>query len=119
ASCWSDPRCARPISKAGGHSGMPQDFLFEPGLFGAFLLVTIILGGAAAFIAGRSIALTWRPWWQIIFYMMLLGAAERFFHFALFDGTLLSEYYYAVDSLIAIAFGLLGFRLARTRQMQR
>jgi hypothetical protein len=98
---------------------MPQDLLFEPGLFGAFLLVTVILGGAAAFIAGRSIALTWRPWWQIIFYMMMLGAAERFFHFALFEGTLLSDYYYAVDTLIAIAFGLLGFRLARTQQMQR
>jgi hypothetical protein len=98
---------------------MPQDLLFEPDLIGAFLLVTIILGGGAAFIAGRSIALTWRPWWQIIFYMMILGAAERFFHFALFGGTLLSEYYYAVDSLIAVAFALLGFRLARTRQMAR
>jgi hypothetical protein len=94
-----------------------QDFLYEQDFLGAFLLVTIVLGGGAAFIAGRTIALTWRPWWQIVFYMLILGGAERFFHFALFGGTLLSDYYYGVDSLIAIAFGLLGFRLTRTQQM--
>jgi len=96
-----------------------QDFLYEQDLLGAFLLVTIVLGGGAAWIAGQTIAQTWRPWWQIVFYMLILGAAERFIHFALFGGTLLSEYYYGVDTLIAIAAGLLGFRMTRTRQMQQ
>jgi hypothetical protein len=98
---------------------MPQDFLYEQDYLGAFLLITILLGGGAAFISGQAIAQTWRPWWQLVFYMLILGGAQRFFHFALFGGTLLSEYYYAVDSLIAIAFALLGFRLARNRQMAR
>jgi len=98
---------------------MPQDFLYEQDYLGAFLLITILLGGGAAFVSGQAIAQTWRPWWQLVFYMLILGAAQRFFHFALFGGTLLSEYYYAVDSLIAIAFALLGFRLARSRQMAR
>jgi hypothetical protein len=49
--------------------------------------------------------------------MLILGGAQRFIHFALFGGTLLSEYYYAVDTVIAIAFALLGFRFARARQM--
>jgi hypothetical protein len=96
-----------------------QDFLYEQDLLGAFLLVTIVLGGAAAFATGQAIAQTWRPWWQLVFYMLILGAAERFIHFALFGGTLLSEYYYAVDSLIAIAVALFGFRVARARQMAR
>jgi hypothetical protein len=96
-----------------------QDFLYEQDFLGAFILVTLVLGGGAAWIAGQTIAQTWRPWWQVVFYMLILGAAQRFFHFALFGGTLLSEYYYAVDSLIAIAIGLLGFRVARARQMKR
>jgi hypothetical protein len=96
-----------------------MDYLYEPDLLGAFLLVTIVLGGGAAFISGRTIAQTWRPWWQIVFYMLILGGAERFIHFALFGGTLLSQYYYAADSLIAIGFGFVGFRVARSRQMAR
>ena len=38
---------------------------------------------------------TWRPWWQVVAYALILGAAARFIHFALFDGTLLSLHYYA------------------------
>jgi len=94
-----------------------QGFLHEEGSFGVFLLVTIILGGGAAVLAGRAIALTWRPWWQIVAYMLILGAAVRFIHFALFGGTLLSPHYYAVDSAICLAFGLIGFQAARAVQM--
>ena len=94
-----------------------QGFLHEEGSFGIFLLVTIILGGGAAVLAGRAIAQTWRPWWQIVAYMLILGAAVRFIHFALFDGTLLSLDYYAVDSAICLAFGLVGFQAARAAQM--
>jgi hypothetical protein len=97
----------------------PQEFLYEQDFLSAFLLVTIALGGGAAWIAGHTIAQTWRPWWQLVFYMLILGGAERFIHFALFGGTLLSDYYYGVDTLIAIAFALLGFRTTRARQMTR
>ena len=41
----------------------------------------------------------------------------RFIHFALFDGTLLSLHYYLVDTAVCLAFGFLGFRLTRVRQM--
>jgi small-conductance mechanosensitive channel len=94
-----------------------QGFLHEEGSFGVFLLVTIILGGGAAVLAGRAIAQTWRPWWQIVAYMLILGAAVRFIHFALFGGTLLSLHYYVVDSAICVAFGLIGFQAARAAQM--
>ena len=92
-------------------------FLYEEDSFGIFLLVTCILGGGAAWLAGRAVAATWRRWWQVIFYSLVLGGAVRFIHFALFDGTLLSIHYYVVDSAICMAFGLLGFRAARAAQM--
>jgi hypothetical protein len=91
--------------------------LYEEDSLGIFILVTVILGGGAAALAGRAIAVTWRPWWQIVVYMLILGGAVRFFHYALFDGTLLSLHYYIVDSAICLAFGCIGFRAARALQM--
>ena len=83
-----------------------------------FVLVTIILGGGAAWLAGRAVAQTWRPWWQCVLYMFLLGAAVRFFHVALFDGEW-SFPAYGIDTAVAIAFAVVGFRLTRGRQMAR
>ncbi len=82
-----------------------------------FVLVTVILGGGAAALSGRAIAATWRPWWQVVAYSLILGGAVRFIHFALFGGTLLSAHYYLVDSAVCLAFGLLGFRATRAAQM--
>jgi hypothetical protein len=92
-------------------------FLYEDESFGIFLLVTVVLGGGAALLAGRAIAATWRPWWQVVIYALILGAATRFIHFALFDGTLLSVHYYAVDSAICLASAFIGFRVERAGQM--
>jgi hypothetical protein len=91
--------------------------LFEEDSFGVFLLVTVILGGGAAYLAGRAIAQTWRPWWQVVAYSFILGCAVRFIHFALFGGTLLSLHYYIIDTAVCMAFGCLGFRTARSAQM--
>jgi hypothetical protein len=93
------------------------DFLSDNA--GPFLLVTVILGGGAAWQAGRAIAQTWRPWWQVVVYMLILGAAVRFIHYALFDGALLSLPGYALDTAIAIGCAALGFRTERARQMAR
>ena len=91
--------------------------LYEEDSLGVFLLVTVVLGGGAAAPAGRAVALTWRPWWQVLVYMLMLGAAVRFIHFALFNGTLLSIHYYMVDTLVCMAFGFAGFQAARARRM--
>jgi len=93
------------------------ELIYEEGSFSVFLLVSVILGGGAAFLAGRAIAETWRPWWQVVAYSLILGAAVRFFHFSLFSGTLLSGHYYLIDSAVCMAFGFLGFRAARAAQM--
>jgi len=93
------------------------EFLFEEGSFGVFLLVTMALGGSAGWLTGRAAARTWRPIWHVVAYCLLLGLAVRFIHYSLFDGTLLSAHYYAVDAVICVLFGLGGFRAARVRQM--
>ncbi len=92
-------------------------YLFEEDSVFVFFLVTIILGGGAAFLSGRAIAGTWRPWWQVVLAMLVLGGAVRFFHFALFDGTLLSPYYYGVDTVFCLLFGFWGYRMTRAGQM--
>lgn len=97
--------------------GAISKFLYEEDSLGVFLLVTVILGGGAAALAGRAVALTWRPWWQVVVYTLILGGAARFIHFALFGGTLLSPHYYAVDSAVCMASGFFGFRAARAAQM--
>ena len=80
-------------------------------------LVTGGLGGGAAFLAGRAIAQTWRPFWSVAVYMAMLGAAVRFVHFALFEGTLLSPPSYLADTLYLILIGSLGWRMTRAAQM--
>jgi len=90
---------------------------YEEDSFFVFLLVTIILGGGAAFLAGRAIALTWRPAWQVAAYMLVLGGAVRFFHMALFEGHLLSLHYYVVDTAFCFLFGFWGYRATRAGQM--
>ena len=96
-----------------------EDLIYEGDTLGSFLFVTVLLGGGAAWLSGRAIAQTWRPWWSIALYMLILGVAVRFFHFSLFEGTFLSSHYYAVDTAILILIAGLGFRQTRRRQMAR
>ena len=85
--------------------------------FGVFLLMTVFLGGGAAWLSGRAVAITWRPTWQVVGYTVLLTFAVRFLHFALFHGTLLSLHYFLVDFVILLAIASLGFRITRVGQM--
>ncbi|TCK28658.1 hypothetical protein EV667_2667 [Ancylobacter aquaticus] len=82
-----------------------------------FVLVTLFLGGGAAWLTGRSIATTWRPYRQAVLYALLLGCVVRFFHYALFEGTLLSLHYFVTDTAFLVAIATLGFRAERARQM--
>jgi hypothetical protein len=93
-----------------------MDTIWEVSL-GDFLLVTVFLGGGAAYLTGRAIASTWRPYFNLVGYIVLLTAATRFIHFALFGGTLLSVQFYLVDFVIMLALASLGYRVTRTQQM--
>jgi hypothetical protein len=94
-----------------------QGILYEEQSFWLFALVTCLMGGWAAWMTGRAIAITWRPVWQCVAAMLVLAALVRFFHYALFHGTLRSLHYYLVDAAVVLAIGLLGYRYTRATQM--
>lgn len=96
--------------------------------YAAFLIVTVVLGGGAAFLTGRALARSWKSFGRLIFYTLLIAAAVRFLHWGLFldatfqswremQGSLLSVHYYIVDALVLIAAASLGYRIERARQM--
>ncbi len=107
------PKSAPPISKG----AIEPMSLFVEDSFWVFLFMTVIIGGGAAFLAGRSLAAKWRPSWMPVAYMIPLGLALRFFHYALFEGDLLSVHYFITDTAVLIAAALLGYRLTRVSQM--
>jgi hypothetical protein len=83
------------------------------------ILVTGLLGCGAAALSGRAIAADWRPQWQVAVAAVLLGAAARFIHFALFGGEIRSAASYGCDTLIFFIVGLVAWRATRTNQMVR
>ena len=87
--------------------------------FWEFLFVTVILAGGAAYLTGRAVARSWSSGLQLAIYMILLTAACRFIHFALFRGTLLSLHYYIVDLIILLIFAFIGRQVTRAKQMTR
>ncbi|MGE0230920.1 MAG: DUF6867 family protein [Flavobacteriaceae bacterium] len=93
--------------------------LWEENSVWIFILVTVVLGGGAAMLTGRAIAQSWRSFAVAAAYMLPLAAAVRFFHYALFGGTLLSLHYYVVDYAVILALAGLGYRIVRATQMAR
>jgi hypothetical protein len=94
-----------------------QGILYEESWFLPFVILTVIMGGAAAWQTGRATAQTWRDMTAMIPYCLMLGCAIRFMHFAVFSGTLLSLHYFLVDAAVAAIAMVLGFRWQRSEQM--
>jgi hypothetical protein len=84
-----------------------------------FVFVTLILGGGAAFLAGRSIAGAWEPAWKSAVWMIPLAAAVRFIHYALFSGSLLTLHFYLVDLVLLVGVALAGHRSTLAKRMVR
>ncbi|MEP9378210.1 DUF6867 family protein [Aquabacter sp. CN5-332] len=84
---------------------------------GDFMLVTLFLGGGAAWLTGRAVAKGWSSYWQVLVYSALLTAAVRFCHFALFHGTLGAYDYYLLELVLLFSIASLGFRSVRKQQM--
>ena len=94
-----------------------QGIIYEEPSAWLFLLVTVILGGAGAWMTGRACAQTWRPYYILAVYLVILAAAVRFIHMALCQGTLLSPHYFLVDLVVVQAIGAIGYRYTRVKQM--
>ena len=90
-----------------------------PAGLAAFIAVTVVIGGLAAFAAGRAIADTWRPRWQVPAYMLLLAAGVRFVQFSVLGAKLLSPGSYLVDFAVLTAIAGVAFQVTRGAQMAR
>ncbi|MCC6776606.1 MAG: hypothetical protein IT537_08220 [Hyphomicrobiales bacterium] len=82
-----------------------------------FILLTVLIGGGAAWRTGQAVAQGWGAMWPVAAYTALLAAAIRFLHYALFGGALTSFPSYLVDFAILAAIALVGHRARRTRHM--
>ncbi|QGZ34022.1 DUF6867 family protein [Stappia indica] len=91
-------------------------FLYDTSLAG-FIILTLVLGGAAAWSTGRACALTWRPLFVLVWFIFLLSVAVRFLSFALYGGTLLSVQHWLIAFAYLVALALAGWRVTRTNQM--
>ena len=95
-----------------------MSFLVEENI-GVFLVLTVILGGGAAFLAGRGLASKWRPVWTAVLAMVPLTFGLRFLHYALFGSELTSIHYLATEFVILLAACLLGYRMTIAKKMVR
>lgn len=82
-----------------------------------FILLTLLIGGGAAWRTGQAVAQGWGAMWPVAAYTALLAAGIRFLHFALFGGPLLSLPSYLIDFAILAVFALVGHRARRARHM--
>lgn len=82
-----------------------------------FFGFTVVLMGFAALMTGRAMADGWRPFWHLIFYCLMMGAADRFLVFALFGGDLLSIRGFLFDSVVLFLISAVSFRITRTHRM--
>ena len=85
--------------------------------FPVFIGITVILIGGAGFLMGQALARSWRPIWQVVGYGLLLGIADRFLIFALFEGTLVTLAGYAIDCVVILALALIGYRTTLAAKM--
>lgn len=81
--------------------------------------ITGVMGCGCAWLAGRAIALTWRPVTMVLGAAILMGLAVRFIHFALFDEPLFAMITLLVETAILFAVALLAYRRTRALQMVR
>lgn len=88
-----------------------------PNGLAVFVFVTLVLGGAASWAAGRAVAMVWKPLWQLALYVALMTFAVRFVHYALFHQPFLTVGNVLIDYLALSAIAMLGYRMMRAWQM--
>jgi hypothetical protein len=90
-----------------------------PKLLWVFILVTVVMGGGAAWMTGRAIALIWRGWLSCVGALFLLTFPVRFIHYALFGEPLLSLSGFLSSFCVLLVIGIAGWRYTRASQMVR
>jgi hypothetical protein len=83
------------------------------------VILTLVLGGGGAWLAGRAIARTWRGIHVAVLAAIPMAMAVRFVHFALFEEPLLSPLPWLVETATLLVVICLAFQHTRARQMVR
>jgi hypothetical protein len=86
---------------------------------GPFLVMTLVLFGGAAFLTGQALAQNWRPAWQIPPSALLLAAADRFLHYALFGAELAPVAGFSATAALFALLAAAAYYLTRARKMVR
>jgi hypothetical protein len=87
-----------------------------------FLALTVIIGGGAAWMTGRGVALGWKPFSTATIYAVMLAMGVRFLHWSIFyghpqGGGIFSVQYFLVDFFYLWAVVWLAYQVTRTTQM--
>lgn len=80
-------------------------------------VLVLLVGFWTAWRTGRAVAEGWQNYQTVVVYTLLLGLVMRFLHHALFEGPMLSPFYYGIDVVLLLIFSTIGFRVRRTQQM--
>jgi len=86
---------------------------------GVVLLFNFVMAGPASFAAGHGVAITWRPWQQLVLHTALISMGLRFFDYALSGGELWSVGGFFLGWVVQFAIAAFAYRLTRTHQMVR
>lgn len=73
----------------------------------------------ATWMTGTALAKSWRPMASLLVYSLLLAAAVRFLHYALYSGPFISPLHYVSDLVVLGIIGVIAYRYTRTNQMVR
>jgi len=84
-----------------------------------FIGVTLIFMCGCAVLMGRALASAWRPARYAVPYALLLGLADRFLIYALFDGDWRSLTGFVIDTYFITLAALVAHRLTLAAQMVR
>ncbi|MGE0424206.1 MAG: DUF6867 family protein [Reyranellaceae bacterium] len=83
----------------------------------SWLLTLVLLALPAALATGRSVAITWRPGWQVALYTGLLAAVHRFADYALSNGDLWVPIGFLLAWVVLATAGLAMHRATRAAMM--
>ncbi|APO75779.1 hypothetical protein AM571_CH02977 [Rhizobium etli 8C-3] len=96
-----------------------QGLFFEPdtGVRMVIRGLVVLIGFWTAWRAGKAAAENWSNYPQVVVYTFLLAWVMQFLHHALFNGPMLSAFFYVIDFVLLLVFSTVGFRYRRTNQM--
>jgi hypothetical protein len=96
-----------------------QGLFFESdtGVRSVIRFLVMLIGFWTAWRSGKAAAENWSDYPVVIAYTVLLAAAMQFLHHALFDGPVISVFYYVIDFILLLIFSTAGYRFRRTNQM--